>query len=76
LLLQLQPNLNKSYWLFSNTPRGAGASAITYSIVETAKENELNPYYYLRHLFETLPNIDLTNEDALANNIARYLHCF
>ncbi|MET3322523.1 hypothetical protein CN689_21665 [Peribacillus butanolivorans] len=32
-----------------------------YSVVETAKENNLSPYHYLRYLFETLPNIDLNN---------------
>ncbi|MBL5855379.1 transposase domain-containing protein, partial [Bacillus sporothermodurans] len=52
-------------FLFSNTPKGARASAIMYSIVETAKENGLNPYYYLRYLFEKLPNIDLTDKNAL-----------
>lgn len=57
--------IGRKNWLFSNTPRGARASAIIYSIVETAKENGLNPYYYLRHLFEVLPNVDLTDEDAL-----------
>ncbi|MBL5833451.1 transposase domain-containing protein, partial [Heyndrickxia sporothermodurans] len=31
----------------------------------TAKENGLNPYYYLRYLFEKLPNIDLTDKNAL-----------
>lgn len=57
--------IGRKNWLFSNTPRGAKASAIIYSIVETAKENGLNPYYYLRHLLEILPNMDLTDEDAL-----------
>ncbi|WP_236013085.1 transposase domain-containing protein, partial [Heyndrickxia sporothermodurans] len=41
-------------FLFSNTPKGARASAIIYSIVETAKENGLNPYYYLRYLLTIL----------------------
>lgn len=57
--------IGRKNWLFSNTPRGARASAIIYSIVETAKENGLNPYYYLRFLFERLPNIDLTDKSAL-----------
>lgn len=57
--------IGRKNWLFSNTPRGARASAVIYSIVETAKENGLNPYYYLRYLFEKLPNIDLTNKNAL-----------
>ena len=57
--------IGRKNFLFSNTPRGARASAIIYSIVETAKENGLNPYYYLRFLFERLPNIDLTDKSAL-----------
>lgn len=57
--------IGRKNWLFSNTPQGARASAIIYSIVETAIVNRLNPYYYLRYLFEQLPNIDLTDTDAL-----------
>jgi transposase len=57
--------IGRKAWLFANTPQGARASAIIYSIVETAKENRLNPYYYLRYLFEKLPNIDLTDVDSL-----------
>ncbi len=48
-------------FLFMNTPRGAQASAITYSIIETAKENGLNPRAYLQYLLEELPNHDLTD---------------
>lgn len=51
--------------MFSNTPRGARGSAIMYSVVETAKENDLSPYNYLRYLFETLPNMDLTNKKEI-----------
>jgi hypothetical protein len=37
-----------------------------YSIVETAKENGLKPYEYLKYIFETAPNLDLSaNPDAL-----------
>jgi len=57
--------IGRKNWLFSNTPKGARASAIIYSIVETAKGNGLNPYYYLNYLFEKLPNMDTTDEDAL-----------
>lgn len=55
--------LGRKNWLFANTPRGAKASAITYSIVETAKENGLNPFAYLQYLFERLPNLE--GDDAL-----------
>ncbi len=45
--------------------KGAKASAIVYSIVETAKENQLNPLNYLTHVFEQLLLIDVTNQEAL-----------
>lgn len=57
--------IGRKNWLFANTPQGARASAIIYSMVETAKANGLNPFYYLRYLFEQLPNIDLTDDKAL-----------
>lgn len=43
-------------WLFSGSPAGAEASAMLYSLVETAKANQLEPRAYLHYLFETLPN--------------------
>jgi hypothetical protein len=42
--------------LFSATPRGAQASSVIYSIIETAKENNLKPFEYLKYIFETAPN--------------------
>lgn len=44
-------------WMFSNTPRGADSSAILYSLVLTARANNLNPYRYLTALFKRLPNL-------------------
>ena len=49
--------VGRSNWKFSYSPKGAEASAIAYSIVETALANGLVPYMYLQYLFETLPNI-------------------
>lgn len=57
--------IGRKNWMFSNTPRGAQASAIIYSIVETAKENGLNPLNYLTYLFEQLPNIDVKDDSLL-----------
>lgn len=57
--------IGRKNWLFSNTPKGAEASAIIYSIVETAKLNDLNPVTYLEYLFENLPNIDINSHEAL-----------
>jgi len=58
--------MGRKAWLFSNTPGGAKASAIIYSIVETAKENGLSPLHYLTYLFEQMPNVDIRNPDVLA----------
>lgn len=57
--------IGRKNWLFSNTQRGARASATIYSIVESAKENNLNPYAYLKYLFERMPNVDLVDQDVL-----------
>jgi transposase len=48
--------IDRKNFLFANTPRGAKASAIIFSIIETAKENGLNPFDYLTFLFRELPN--------------------
>ena len=42
-------------WLFADTPKGAHASGIFYSLIETAKAHEIEPYAYLRHIFKALP---------------------
>lgn len=50
-------------WLFADTARGAKASAIVYSMIESAKANQLNPYMYLVHLLSKLPSLrELTQE--------------
>ena len=57
--------LGRKNWLFSGNPRGAKASAALYSLIETAKINGLEPYWYLRFLFEKLPLVK-TQEDYKA----------
>jgi transposase len=57
--------IGRKNWLFANTTRGAKSSAVIYSLVETAKENGLNPFPYLTYLFEQLPNINLKDPEAL-----------
>lgn len=47
--------VGRKNWLFSGNPEGAKASAALYSLIETAKANGLEPYWYLRRLFERLP---------------------
>jgi transposase len=57
--------VGRKNWLFSGSPEGAKASATLYSLVETAKANGLEPYRYLRYIFEQLP-LARTTEDHRA----------
>ncbi len=47
--------IGKKNWLFHDSVKGAQASAMIYSISETAKLNGLRPYFYFRHLLTELP---------------------
>ncbi len=63
--------VGRKNWQLIDTINGAKASAIVYSIVETAKANNLKPYEYLRHLLTELPqrldqkSSDLNLDDLL-----------
>ena len=57
--------IGRKAWLFSNSQRGAKASADLYSLIESAKANGKEPYSYLSWLFEKLPGADVKNIDAL-----------
>jgi len=57
--------IGRKNWLFANTPTGALSSATLYSIIETAKENKLIPFEYVKYLLERLPNIDTEDPQAL-----------
>lgn len=46
--------IGRKNWLFCNSASGAESSAILYSLIETAKENDINPYEYLNWVFEKL----------------------
>lgn len=47
--------VGRKNWLFSDTPKGADASATIYSLIETAKLNGIEPHGYIVHLLKTLP---------------------
>lgn len=48
--------IGRKNFLFSDTPRGAEASAGIYSVVATAKMNGLNPRKYIEWLLTVMPN--------------------
>ncbi|MDQ3234353.1 MAG: transposase, partial [Pseudobdellovibrionaceae bacterium] len=47
--------VGRKNWLFSDTVKGANASAALYSLVITARANSVEPYDYLTHIFAELP---------------------
>jgi hypothetical protein len=47
--------IGRKAWLFADTPAGAHASAVHYSLIETAKANGLEPHAYLLAVLEKLP---------------------
>lgn len=47
--------VGRKNWLFAGSPAGADAAATLYSLIETAKACKLDPYQYLRLLFEKIP---------------------
>ena len=47
--------IGRNNWVISGGPRGAGASADLYSLIETLKLNGLEPYFALRYILTRLP---------------------
>ena len=56
--------VGRKNFLFADTVNGAKASAMAYSVVETAKANGLNPYQYLLYLFTELPTVLTKDPEA------------
>lgn len=48
----------KKAWLFADTTQGANASATCYSLIETAKANQLEPSAYIHHLLTHIAEAD------------------
>ena len=56
-------------WLFADTPNGARANAVLYTLVETAKANDLNVYAYLDYLLAEMPNADFYNHPEIIDDM-------
>ena len=54
--------MGRKNWLFANTPGGAQASSVIYSLMETAKENGLDPYRYLLWVLRNAPGLSEIDE--------------
>lgn len=53
--------LGRKNWLFCDTTKGAEASAIVYSLVESSKANGVEPFAYLQHVLLQLPYLGKTH---------------
>ncbi len=65
--------VGRKNWLFAGSPEGARASALFYSLIETAKINNLNPEQYLRFLLEKIIHVKERDEllDLLPNRVSQ-----
>lgn len=50
--------VGRKAWLFADTTQGARASATCYSLIETAKANQLEPYAYINYVLERIGEAD------------------
>ncbi len=58
--------VGRKNWLVAGSPKGATASSVIYSIIETCKANKINPRKYLEKVFTELPNREFRfNKDIL-----------
>jgi len=57
--------ISRKNFLFCNAPDRATASAMIYSMIETARANNLKPFEYLAYLLKTLPNVDAKDQSML-----------
>ena len=54
--------IGRKAWLFADRPEGAQTIAIMHSLVQTAVANGLDPYRYLRQVFEVMPTLKTRDE--------------
>jgi transposase len=69
--------IGRRNWLFSDTPKGAHASAAFYSLIESAKSASLEPYWYIRYVLKRLAEVEESGdwESLLPENLtAESLH--
>ncbi|GEN58058.1 hypothetical protein GCM10012290_25870 [Halolactibacillus alkaliphilus] len=57
--------MGRKAWYFSTSTDGSLSSAITYSIIQTAKVNGLDAFKYLTYLFEQMPNTEKFMDESV-----------
>ena len=54
--------IGRKAWLFADTPKGATASAMYYTLIETAKANEIDPYKYILYLCQHIASAETVDD--------------
>ena len=54
--------VGRKNWLFAGSPRGAEASALFYTLIESAKANDVNVHEYLIHVLRNIATADNTEK--------------
>ena len=62
--------VHRKNWLFADSIEGAKTNAVMYSIIESAKVNNLNIEKYIRYLLEELPQLENLQDEA---SLKKYL---
>ena len=57
--------VGRKNWLFSDSPKGAEASAAIYSLVETCKASSIDPEKYLRYVLTEMPGRNFMNDPEM-----------
>ena len=57
--------IGRKNWLFAGSDNGGKTAAIIYTLIETAKLNNINPVKYLRKVFEVIQDYNSTKLDEL-----------
>ena len=62
--------VHRKNWLFADTIEGSKANAVYYSLIESAKANNLNIYKYIKYLLDVLPQLE---DEQTEDEIEKYL---
>ena len=54
--------VGRKNWLFAGSPRGAEASALFYTLIESAKANDVNVHDYLIYVLRSIAEADTTDK--------------
>jgi len=65
--------LGRKNWLFVGNQEGANGSALFYSLIETCRLHNIEPYAYLKKIFSKFHGIDKTNPEELKKLLPQYI---